>query len=81
MRFLIREHRKAAHLSVEELSGLCGVSETHITRLENGARDVRLSTLCKLARGLHVHPTDLIDWEDGTKETSSDAHKVLVNED
>jgi transcriptional regulator with XRE-family HTH domain len=56
----IRRIRRAAGLSQSELSDLCGLHFTEISRLERGVRDARLSTIVKLARGLDVTPAELL---------------------
>jgi transcriptional regulator with XRE-family HTH domain len=68
MRLLIEEYRRKAGLSQQELARRCDVSRTHISRLETEGTDILISTLYKIARALRVHPKDLIDWEDNTRE-------------
>lgn len=50
----LRRARQAAHLSQEELGGLCGLHRTEISLLERGEREPRMETLTKLAGGLGV---------------------------
>lgn len=64
MRLLIAEYRKSAKMSVRDLAAASGVSRNHISRLENEGVDVLLSTLCKLAKALGTHPTNLVDWDE-----------------
>jgi len=44
--------RKAKGLSQRDLSALTGVPQSHISKIENGGTDIRLSSLIELARAL-----------------------------
>jgi transcriptional regulator with XRE-family HTH domain len=48
----LREGRKAAGLSQEQLGQLAGLHMTEVSRLERATRDPRLETMVKLARAL-----------------------------
>lgn len=50
----IRDARKKKGLSQRELSERSGVPQSHISRIENGAVDLRLSSLIELARTLDM---------------------------
>jgi transcriptional regulator with XRE-family HTH domain len=50
----VRQLRKAAGLSQEDLAGRTGLHPTEISRLERAAREPRLGTIVRLARGLGV---------------------------
>jgi transcriptional regulator with XRE-family HTH domain len=56
----LRRARSAAGLSQEELSERCGLHSTEISRLERGAREPRLGTIVRLARGLDMSAADLL---------------------
>jgi HTH-type transcriptional regulator / antitoxin HipB len=45
---LIKEERKQAHLTQEELANKIGAKKSYISRIENGTTDIQLSTLYKL---------------------------------
>lgn len=47
-------------LSQEKLSGLAGISRSHLAAIENGKKTVRLDTLWRLADALGVKPDELI---------------------
>jgi HTH-type transcriptional regulator/antitoxin HipB len=51
---LIRQHRKAAHLSQTELALLAGVSRTAIQRIERGEVTVQLDTLLGVLKALNI---------------------------
>ena len=55
----LRELRERAILTVRELSEYSGVSEDTITKIENGHRVGRPSTVRKLAKALGVEPHEL----------------------
>jgi transcriptional regulator with XRE-family HTH domain len=50
----LRSRRQAAGLSQEQLAALTGLHPTEISRLERAAREPRLGTMLKLAKGLDV---------------------------
>ncbi len=45
---LIKEKRKLAHLTQEQLADKVGAKKSFISRIENGHSDIQLSTLYKL---------------------------------
>lgn len=47
---MIKELRKEKGLTQEELAEKCGTTKTYISRIENNASDIRLSTLIKIIR-------------------------------
>ena len=52
----IQEARKRQNLTQEELALRCGTTKNYISRIENNATDIRLSTLMKIVReGLGGH--------------------------
>jgi len=54
--FLIQEARKQLNLTQEELALKCGTTKNYISRIENNASDIRLSTLMRIIReGLGGH--------------------------
>ena len=53
---LIQEARKHQHLTPEELALKVGTTKNYISRIENGASNIRLSTLIRIIReGLGGH--------------------------
>lgn len=47
---LIQEARKQKHLTQEELALKAGTTKNYISRIENNASDIRLSTLMRIIR-------------------------------
>jgi transcriptional regulator with XRE-family HTH domain len=81
----LRELREEAVLTVRELSALSGVSEDTITKIENGHRKARPSTVRKLAKVLSVEPRELTAPKDvvvsmapAEMELSATPAKVIV---
>ncbi len=47
---MIQELRKENGLTQEQLAVKCGTTKTYISRIENNASDIRLSTLMRIVR-------------------------------
>ena len=47
---LIQELRKENGLTQEQLAKKCGTTKSYISRIENNASDIRLSTLMRIVR-------------------------------
>ena len=47
---MIQELRKKQGLTQEQLADKCGTTKTYISRIENNASDIRLSTLMRIVR-------------------------------
>ena len=47
---MIQELRKEKGLTQEQLAEKCGTTKTYISRIENNASDIRLSTLMRIIR-------------------------------
>ena len=45
---LLEEARKKLNMTQEELAEKCGTNKAYISRIENNASDIRLSTLMKI---------------------------------
>ena len=59
---LIQEARKKQNLTQKQLAEKVGTTKNYISRIENNARDIRLSTLMRIIReGLGGHLTLNLD--------------------
>ncbi|MEA3461205.1 MAG: helix-turn-helix transcriptional regulator [Bacteroidota bacterium] len=59
---LIQEARKKKHLTQTELASKVGTTKNYISRIENDASDIRLSTLIRIIKeGLGGHLTLTLD--------------------
>jgi HTH-type transcriptional regulator/antitoxin HipB len=47
---MLQELRKEQGLTQEQLAQKCGTTKTYISRIENNASDIRLSTLIRIIR-------------------------------
>jgi HTH-type transcriptional regulator/antitoxin HipB len=47
---MLQEMRKEQGLTQEQLAEKCGTTKTYISRIENNASDIRLSTLMRIIR-------------------------------
>jgi len=45
---LIQEMREKSNLTQEQLAAKCGTTKSYISRIENNASDIRLSTLMRI---------------------------------
>ena len=48
------------HMSQEKLSGLAGISRSHLAMIENGHKTARLDTLWHIADALGIRLSDLV---------------------
>jgi transcriptional regulator with XRE-family HTH domain len=56
----IRVIREAGGLNLHELARLTGISAPALSLIETGKRDLRLTTLVRIAAALRVAPGDLL---------------------
>jgi HTH-type transcriptional regulator/antitoxin HipB len=47
---MLQEMRKEKGMTQQELASKCGTTKTYISRIENNASDIRLSTLFRIIR-------------------------------
>ena len=53
---MLQELRKSKGMTQEQLAAKCGTTKTYISRIENNASDIRLSTLMRIIQeGLGGH--------------------------
>jgi len=55
----IKQLREAKGLSQEALAGICNLHRTYVGLIERGERNLSLSTIEEIARGLEVVPAEL----------------------
>jgi len=48
--FLLEQARNSRGMTQEELASKCGTNKSYISRIENDASDIKLSTLIKIIR-------------------------------
>jgi len=54
---MLQELRKEKGLTQTQLAEKCGTTKTYISRIENNASDIRLSTLIREGLGAHLSLT------------------------
>lgn len=57
----IRAARLAARLNLHQLALLSGISAPALSRIETGKRDLRITSLFRIASALRVKPRNLIE--------------------
>lgn len=68
----IRVARESSGLNLHELARLSGISAPALSRIETGKRDLRVSTLYRIAAALRVEPRTLIDGPSVESRQASD---------
>ncbi|MFC4271790.1 helix-turn-helix domain-containing protein [Sneathiella chungangensis] len=56
----IRKLRHEKNWSQEELADRAGLHRTYISHIENAKREISVETLCKIARGFEIKPSELM---------------------
>jgi transcriptional regulator with XRE-family HTH domain len=56
----IRRYRKERELTQEGAAERCGIHPVEFARAERGVRDMRVSTVAKIAKGLGVPASELL---------------------
>ncbi len=59
--YVIGQLRADRGISQEQLSGLAGISRSHLAMIERGRRVIRMDTLFKIADALEISPCVLIE--------------------
>lgn len=72
----IRTVREAAHLNLHDLARLSGVSAPALSLIENGKRDLRLTTLHRIASALRIQAAALLN-EPSAAPPAAAAHDGL----
>ncbi len=58
----LRSLREEKGLSLRQMAELCDLDNSNISKIEHGKFSVQLSTIVELAKGLDVHPRELLDY-------------------
>ena len=59
----VREIRKFRKLSLRQLAMHCDIDYSDIGKIEKGKRNIQLSTILELSKGLKVHPKELFNFD------------------
>ncbi|QIL42204.1 helix-turn-helix transcriptional regulator [Pedobacter sp. HDW13] len=60
--FHLKKIRNQKGLSLRAMARNCEIDDSNISKIENGKFDVQLTTIIELAKGLDIHPKDLLDF-------------------
>lgn len=60
--------RQAKNLSFRSLSQKCDLDYADLNKIEKGNRNITLSTIVELAKGLDIHPKKLFDFSFSLQE-------------
>lgn len=60
----IRERRESLRVSQEQFAGQCGFDRTYISMIERGKRNISLLNLLRVARGLNIRISTLVEGLD-----------------
>lgn len=55
--------RKEKKLSLRQLSQNCDIDYSDISKIEKGLRNIQISTIIELAKGLDIHPQELFNFK------------------
>lgn len=59
----LRRIRELKGLSLRTLAANCELDDSQISKIENAKRNIQLSTIFELAKGLGVEPKELLDFK------------------
>ena len=59
----LKHLRMKQNLSFRQLAQNCNLDYSDISKIEKGEKNIQLSTILELARGLEKHPKELFDFE------------------
>jgi len=57
----LRKLRDARNLSLRDVAVNCNIDNGQISKIEQGQVNITLTTLLELAKGLNVHPSELLN--------------------
>lgn len=57
----LRDKRKKAGLSQDQLAARCDLTKSNISNIENGKKDFNFTTFLEYSKGLGKKPRDLLD--------------------
>ena len=57
----LKELRLKSGLSQDELAAKCDLTKSNISNIENGRKDYFFTTFLEYAKGLEMHPKDLLN--------------------
>ena len=61
----LRQLREAGEMSQEQLAQVVGLDRSYVGSVERGERNISLENIHKLASGLNVKPSQLLEADNG----------------
>ena len=58
----LKSIRERLKLSQDEIAARCDVTKGNLSNIENGKKDFTFTTLLEIAKGLGIHPKELLDF-------------------
>lgn len=80
-RTFIKNLRREHNLTQQQLADMLNITQTPISRWENGEREVSLTTMNRIARIFNLSYEDIIDMAGWTDEPDKEPVRILVLED
>lgn len=59
----IKTLRKERGLSLRQLAQLCDIDYSDISKIEKGQRNIQISTILELTKGLDIYSKELFDFK------------------
>jgi transcriptional regulator with XRE-family HTH domain len=59
----IKHLRTNQNLIFRQLAQNCNIDHSDISKIEKGKKNIQLTTILELAKGLGLHPRELFDFE------------------
>jgi transcriptional regulator with XRE-family HTH domain len=58
----LKSTREQLKLSQDDVAARCDVTKGNLSNIENGKKDFTFTTLLEIAKGLGIHPKELLDF-------------------
>jgi len=62
IRIIVKEIRLKKDLSLRDLEKKCGIAKSTLSNIENNNTDAKVSTLCKIAKGIGCSLDELVKY-------------------
>jgi transcriptional regulator with XRE-family HTH domain len=59
----LKKLREAKGLSLMDLAIKIDSDDSYLSKIENGKKNIQISTIFQLAKGLEIHPKDLLSFD------------------
>ena len=59
----VKKERESKGLTLDDLEFHSSIDSSDINKIELGQRNITMKSLLKIAKGLKVHPQELLDFE------------------